>query len=70
MVDFGMTDLLLTQQALYKMKIYIKSKRENHRIMGWFGLERTFKGHPAPSPEHLPLNQVVPNPVQRGLEHF
>lgn len=50
MVSFGMTDLLLTQQALYKMKINIKSERENHRIMEWFRLERTFKGHPVLTP--------------------
>ena len=40
--------------------------------MVWVG--KDLKDHlvpiPCPGQGHLPLDQVVPNPVQRGLEHF
>jgi len=46
----------------------------NHRITECFGLEGTFRGHPAQPPcseqGHLHLDQVAQNPVQPGLECF
>jgi len=45
-----------------------------HRIIEWFGLERTFKGHLAQTPcreqGHLQLEQAAQSPVQPDLESF
>jgi len=46
----------------------------SHRIIEWFGLEGTFKGHlvqpPCSGQGHLPLDQVAQSPVQPDLECF
>jgi len=44
------------------------------RIIEYFGLEGTFKGHlvqpPCNKQEHLPLDQVAQSPIQPDLECF
>jgi len=46
----------------------------HYRIIEWFGLEGTFKGHlvqpPSNEQGHLQLDQVAQSPVQPGLECF
>ena len=50
------------------------SLKYNYRIIQFFGLEETFRGHLAQPPcseqGHLQLDQVAQSPVQPGLECF
>lgn len=45
----------------------------NHRILEWFGVGRAHKDHLIPPllwSGNLPLDQVVPSPIQPVLEQF
>ncbi|KAK4825368.1 hypothetical protein QYF61_027121 [Mycteria americana] len=48
------------------------TESQNHRIIEWFWLEGTFKGHPVQSPcneqGHLQLDQVAQSPIQPDLD--
>jgi len=48
--------------------------RYRYRIIVWFGLEGTFKGHlvqpPCNEQGHLPLDQVAQSPIQPDLVRF
>ena len=54
--------------------LLMKSYKDNYRIIEWFGLEGTIKGHLVQSPcseqGYLLLDQVAQSPVQPGLECF
>jgi len=66
------------EQVLWQMFSYNRIPnqewRNNHKIIEWFGWERTFRGHLAQSPcseqGHLQLDQGAPSPIQPGLERF
>ena len=51
-----------------------RTRESQNRIIEWFGLERTFRGHLAQPPCHgqgyLPLDQVAQRPIQAGLEQL
>jgi len=53
---------------------HLLTEQQNHRTIECFGLEGTFRGHPAQPPfseqGYLQLDQVAQSPVQPGLEGF
>jgi len=78
--ELPLLDLLLLTiiralgQRMAQISKIIKINHKNNRIIDWFGLEGTFRGHLVQSPchgqGHLPLDQVAQSPVQSGLVHF